>query len=52
MKARVDLATLCDRPKQEMKPPRGCKTWTKPKVEFVLTRPQRSTRMVPNINVP
>jgi len=41
VKARVDLATLCDRPKQEMKPPRGGKTWSKPKADFVLTRPQR-----------
>jgi hypothetical protein len=41
MKARVDLATLCDRPKQEMKPPRGGKTWTKRKAEFVLTKPKR-----------
>jgi hypothetical protein len=29
-KARVDLATLCDRPKQEMQPPRGGKKWTRP----------------------
>ena len=41
VKARVDLATLCDRPKQEMKPPRGGKTWSKLKADFVLTRPQR-----------
>jgi hypothetical protein len=41
IKARVDLTTLCDRPKQEMKTSRGSKTWRKPKVEFVLTRPQR-----------
>jgi hypothetical protein len=41
IKARVDLATLCDRPKQEMKPPRGGKTWRKPKTNFILTRPQR-----------
>jgi hypothetical protein len=41
VKARVDLAMLCDRPKQEMKPPRSGKTWTKPKAEFVLTKPQR-----------
>ena len=40
-KARVDLATLCDRPKQEMQPPRGNKTWRRPKVDFVLTRAQR-----------
>jgi hypothetical protein len=41
VKARVDLAMLCDRPKQEMQPPRGGKTWRRPKVEFVLTRKQR-----------
>jgi hypothetical protein len=41
IKARVDLATLCDRPKLQMKPPRSGKTWSKPKAEFVLTRPQR-----------
>jgi hypothetical protein len=37
-KARVDLATLCDRPKQEMQPPRGGKTWKTPKADFVLAR--------------
>jgi hypothetical protein len=41
VKARVDLATLCDRQKQEMKPPRSGKTWSKPKADFILTRPQR-----------
>jgi hypothetical protein len=41
VKARVDLATLCDRPKLQMKPPRSGKTWSKPKAKFVLTRPQR-----------
>jgi hypothetical protein len=40
-KARVDLTTLCDRPKQEIQPPRGCKTWTKPRAEFVLKRNER-----------
>jgi hypothetical protein len=40
-KARVDLATLCDRPKQEMQPPRGDKTWKRPKVDFVLSRKYR-----------
>jgi hypothetical protein len=40
IKAIVDLATLCDRPKQEMKPPRGSNTWRKPKADFVLTRPK------------
>ena len=41
VKARVDLATLCDRPKQEMQPPRNGKKWTRPKAEFTLSRPQR-----------
>ena len=27
VKARVDLAALCDRPNLEMKPPSGRKTW-------------------------
>jgi hypothetical protein len=36
--ARVDLATLCDRPKQEMRPPRGDKKWTRPKADFMLSR--------------
>jgi hypothetical protein len=35
VKARVDLAALCDRPNQEMKPPSGGKTWRRPKVDFV-----------------
>jgi hypothetical protein len=37
-KARVDLVMLCDRPKQEMQPPRGGKTWKRPKADFVLAR--------------
>jgi hypothetical protein len=39
IKARVDLATLCNRPKQEMKPPTRGKNWTKPEVNFVLKNP-------------
>jgi hypothetical protein len=38
MKARVDLAVLCDRPNQEMMPPSGGKTWRRPKADFVLSR--------------
>jgi hypothetical protein len=38
VKARVDLAALCDRPNQEMKPPSGGKTWRRPKAYFVLSR--------------
>jgi hypothetical protein len=40
-KARVDLAMLCDRPNQEMKPPSRGKTWRRPKADFVLTKAQR-----------
>jgi hypothetical protein len=40
-KARVDLATFFDRPKQEMKPPSHGKTWKRPLADFVLTRPQK-----------
>jgi hypothetical protein len=39
--AGVDLATLCDRPNLEMKPPRGRKNWSRPKADYVLSRPQR-----------
>ena len=41
VKARVDQETLCDRPKLDMRPPRGGKSWRKPRAEFMLTRPQR-----------
>jgi hypothetical protein len=41
VKARVDLAALCDRPNQEMKPPSGGKTWRKPMADFILSRAQR-----------
>jgi hypothetical protein len=41
VKARVDLAMLCDRPKQEMKPPSRSKTWRRTPADFILTRPQR-----------
>jgi hypothetical protein len=40
-KARVDLATLCDRPNLQMKPPGRGKIWRKSKANFVLTKPQR-----------
>ena len=39
--ARVDLATLCDRPNQEMQPPSHGKTWRRPKANFVLKKDQR-----------
>jgi hypothetical protein len=38
---RVDLAVLCDRPNQEMKPPSGGKIWRRPKADFILSRAQR-----------
>jgi hypothetical protein len=42
VKARVDLAMLCDRPKQEMQPPSGRnKNWKRPKVDLVLETDQR-----------
>ena len=41
VKARVDLAALCDRPKHEMKPPSDGKTWRRPKANFALSRAQR-----------
>jgi hypothetical protein len=41
IKARVDLAMLCDRPSQEMRPPAGRKNWSRPKADFVLARKHR-----------
>ena len=41
VKARVDQARLCNRPKLDMAPPRGGKSWRKPKADFILTRAQR-----------
>ena len=41
VKARVDQARLCNRPKLDMAPPRDGKSWRKPKADFVLTRAQR-----------
>jgi hypothetical protein len=41
VKARVDLAALCDRPNQEMESPSGGKSWRRPKADFVLSRAQR-----------
>jgi hypothetical protein len=40
-KTRVDFTTLCDRPKQEMQPPRGGKTWKRPKADFILANKHR-----------
>ena len=41
VKARVDQARLCNRPKLDMAPPGDRKSWRKPKADFVLTRAQR-----------
>ena len=41
VKARVDQASLCNRPKLNIPPPRDGKKWKKPPAEFVLTKPQR-----------
>jgi hypothetical protein len=46
VKARVDLAVLCDRPNQEMKPPSSGKTWRRPKADFVLSKAQRREVLV------
>ena len=55
IKARVDQAILCYRPKLDMRPPGAGKSWRKPRVDFVLTRAQRrevlewfQTLMFPN----
>jgi len=40
-KARVDLATLCDRPQQVMRPPTNGKNWKRPKADFILKPEQR-----------
>jgi hypothetical protein len=40
-KARVDLATLCDRPQQVMRPPTNGKSWKRPKADFILKPEQR-----------
>jgi hypothetical protein len=41
IKTRVDLAALCDKPNQEIKPPSGGKTWRRPKDDFIFSRAQR-----------
>jgi hypothetical protein len=40
-KARVNLATLCDRPNQEMRLTNGGKTWKRHRADFVLARKHR-----------
>jgi hypothetical protein len=41
-KARVDLATLCDRPKLQILPPRDSKPWKRPKADYVLEKKHRT----------
>jgi hypothetical protein len=41
-KARVDLTTLCDRPKLEMLPPRDSKPWKRSKADYVLEKKHRT----------
>jgi len=41
-KARVDLATLCDRPKLEMLPPRDGKPWKRPKADYILEKKHKT----------
>ena len=55
VKARVDQASLCNRPKLNILPPRDGKKWKKPPAEFFLMKPQRKevlewfqTLMFPN----
>jgi hypothetical protein len=36
-KARVDIATLCDRPNLEMRPLESHKKWRRPKADYVLS---------------
>ena len=46
VKARVDQAELCDRPKLDMMPPKTGKKWRKPKADYVLTRAQKREVLV------
>ena len=41
VKARVDLAMLCDRPRYEMRTPGPGRKWKKTQADFVLTRAQK-----------
>jgi hypothetical protein len=53
-KARVDMATLCDRPKLQMLPPRDGKPWKRPKADYVLEKKAQngSDTMDVDVNVP
>jgi hypothetical protein len=54
VKAKVDLATLCDRPNLEMKPPGRGKIWRRPKARFHIEQAPKegSTRMDQEVDVP
>jgi len=41
VKARVDLATLCDKPRYEMRTPGPGRQWKKTRADFVVTRAQK-----------
>ena len=41
VKARLDLETMCNRPKQVMKPPAPDKKWRRTPIDFVLKKDQR-----------
>ena len=53
-KARVDLATLCDRPNLEMRPPATGKQWRRPRAPYVLKIDQRREvlRWIKNLMYP
>ena len=53
-KARVDLATLCDRPNLEMRPPAIGKQWRRPRAPYVLKIDQRREvlRWIKNLMYP
>jgi len=53
-KARVDLATLCDRPNLEMWPPATGKQWRRPRAPYVLKIDQRREvlRWIKNLMYP
>ena len=53
-KARVDLATLCDRPNLEIRPPATGKQWRRPRAPYVLKIDQRREvlRWIKNLMYP
>jgi hypothetical protein len=54
VKARLDLTTMCDRPKLVMKPPAPGKKWKRTQADFVLKKGPKegSTAVDPYVNVP